>query len=247
MIRTSVFAVLAFVLVAPLHAQTPEAMPVRSQSLVGEAPRGAEMSPASRLFEIRDGGLWMDGQPMPPEAVPSGLDLSGIVWWVELVGPVTPVVQVDGTWFVLEDERLVPLDESSSADNSVFIMGEELIVPSASPEARLAPVVNEAYRRQLSEADQALYRQMEREAQLEQEITGLAYQLRALPPGPQHDALAADLRQRLRTLFDLKQEIRAEELDRAEAEIRELKETLKARAAIGDEIVDHRFRELLGQ
>ena len=54
------------------------------------------MAPAARLFEIRDGRLWMDGRQLPPDAIPPGLDLTGVMLQLELVGPVIPVVEVDG-------------------------------------------------------------------------------------------------------------------------------------------------------
>ncbi|OZC01864.1 hypothetical protein [Rubricoccus marinus] len=246
MTRVLAAAALALVLAAPARAQTPAATPVRNLSVIGEAPRGAEMAPASRMFEIREGALWLDGRKLPPEAIPQGIDLSGIIVQMELVGPVIPVVEVDGAPFVFESERLVPFAQSSKAGNAVYIMGEEILVPSTSPEERLDPVVNEMYRRQLSEADRALYNQMEREAQLEYEIDELAARARTLAPGQGYDTITTDLRQRLQTLFDLKQEIRAEELDRAESELRALRSVLAERRSMRDQIIDLRLRELLG-
>ena len=242
MTRPLVLAALAFLLAAPLRAQESN----RREALVGEAPRSTEQAPAARLFEIRGGRLWLDGRALPPSAIPDGLDLSGVMMQVELVGAVTPVVEVDGVPYVLDGERLVPFAASSKTGTPLYIMGQTAVSPSAASADRLEPVVEEAYRRQLSAADQALYAKMQQESQLEAEIVALARQARGLPPGPEYDALTADLRARLRALFDLKHEIRREELDRADSELRSLRAVLAERESMRAQIIEHRFHELMG-
>ena len=243
MTRPVFLAALAVSLAVPAQAQD---RPARSLSLAAEAPRGAEMAPASRLFEIHDGKLWLDGRALPDSAIPDGVDLSGVMMQLELVGPVTAVVEADGVLFVLEDERLVPFSASSKAGNPVYILGRTVVAPEAAPADRLEPVVKEAYRRQLSAGDHALYAKMQREAELEAEILTLARRARGTAPDTAYNALADDLKNRLRALFRLKQEIRREELDRAEDELGALRATLSEREAMREEIVTHRFHELMG-
>lgn len=243
MTRPLTLAALALLVALPGLAQEP----VRPASLVGEEPRGAEMAPASRMFEIHSGRLWLDGRALPPSAVPDGIDLTGVVMQLELVGPVTPVLEVDGVPYVLENERLVPFETSSKAGNPVYILGEMAVAPEAAPADRLQPVVREAYRRELSTEDEALFAKMQTEERLEGEINAIARRARGLPPGPEYDALATDLRARLGRLFDLKQEIRVEELDRTEAEIRALRAVLAERATMREQIIDNRFLDLMGE
>ncbi|MEL6616584.1 MAG: hypothetical protein AAFQ43_12650, partial [Bacteroidota bacterium] len=183
MTRPFTLAALALLLASSGLAQEP----VRSNSLIGEAPRGAEMAPASRMFEIHSGRLWLDGQALPPSAIPEGVDLTGVVMQLELVGPVVPVLEVDGVPYVLENERLVPFETSAKAGNPVYILGEMAVAPEAAPSDRLQPVVREAYRRELSTEDQALFAKMQTEEQLEAEINALARRARGLPPGAEYD------------------------------------------------------------
>lgn len=222
--------------------------PAARSALVGAAPAVAEQAPAVRLFEIHSGKAWLDGNALPPEAVPEAFDLSGLLMRMEFSGSLTPVIEsASGELFVLENERLVPMEEAEKAGNAVYILGEYAVAPEAASADRLQPVVAEAYRRQLSDADRGLYAKMQREARMEGEILSLARRARGLPPGEAYDALAVDLRQRLRDLFDLKQEIRLAELDRAEDELRALRAVITERGTMREAIVDHRFRELLGE
>ena len=216
MIRLAVLS--ALVLLAP-PALAQEPAPAERQEVSGIQQQRARV-PNARLFEIHSGRLWLDGEALPPEAVPEGLDISGTTMWMQFSGAGTPVVNLDGVPYVLEDERLVPFESS---------------------------VVNDAYRRQLSDADQELYSKLQREVRLEGEIRSLARRARSLAPGDEYDALVGELRKRLADLFDLKHEIRVEELDRAEDEIRELRGLLSDRASMRDKIVDHRLRELVGE
>ena len=241
MTRPSAVA-LALLTAGAAHAQDP----VRTQALLGEPTQRAEMAQPARLFEIRDGRLWLDGRALPSSAIPDGLDLSGVVMQLELVGPVTPVVEVDGELFVLERERLVPYEASAKAGNPVYIMGEAVVSPQSAPADMLESVVDEVYLRQVRDADRGLYNKVQEERRLEAEIAQTARRARALPPGPEHDALAAELRARIGALFDLKQEIRREELARAESELRALRAILGERDAMREDVISHRYNELLG-
>ena len=223
------------------------AAPVGAQTDVVETRDGAPRSQATHLFEIRDGGLWLDGRALPASAVPAGLDLSGIVTQMEYTPPLAPVVEVDGEPYVFEDERLIAFAASSRPNRAVYILGETVVAPQQVSADRLEPVVQEAYRQRLSEADQALYAKMERERVLESEALVLASRTRRTPAGPSRDALVAELRDRLDAIFRLKQEIRREEVARVDAEVRALRAVLDEREAMHGEIIEHRLRELIGE
>ena len=244
MIRFLASAALALLLAGPVHAQQP--IPVRGQNLIGEPTERAAMAPAARVFSIRDGQLWLDGRALPASAIPEGVDLSGVMMEIELVGSVTPAVEADGTWYVLEHETLVPYEASEKAGETVYVMGTSVVQPESAPADMLEPVVDEAYLRQLSDADRVLFDRLHEERRLETEVQRIARRARALPPGAEHDALAAELRERLAALFDLKQAVRVAELDRAEAELRALSAVMSEREVLRSEIIEHRFHELMG-
>lgn len=245
MIRFLALAALAPLMAGSVRAQEPASLRAQQQ-LIGEPTERAGMAPAARVFAIRDGRLWLDGRPLPADAIPDGLDLSGVTWEMELVGAATPAVEVDGVWFVLEHEKLVPYEASEKAGKPVYVMGTALVQPESATADMLEPVVDQAYLRQLSDADRALYDQLHEERRLEVEVQRIARRVRALPPGAEYDALAAELRDGLAALFDLKQDIRRAELTRAESELRALRAVMGERETMRGEIIEHRFHELMG-
>ncbi|HLA64414.1 MAG TPA: hypothetical protein VK610_08285 [Rhodothermales bacterium] len=113
-------------------------------------------------------------------------------------------------------------------------------------DAELREAGEAAYMRDLSASDRALYEKMRREAELEEHSLALAGQIRATPEGAERDSMVEELRTTLETAFDLKQEIRAEEIARAESQVAELRRMLRIRAERKGQIIDHRLRELVG-
>jgi hypothetical protein len=200
------------------------------------------------LLEIRDGAVHLDGSLLRG-AVPDGLDLSGMTLALDYSGPVTPVVEVDGQAWVLEGGRLLRFEESTRAGERVYILGEARPDPASVGEMaddRVALVSQEAYLREVASRDQALYEKMQHEHVLEGDVHGLAERVRAMAPGPERVRLRGDLRARLSELFALKQQIRREEVDRAQAELDAVRTLLDARDAQHDAIVDGRLRRLCG-
>lgn len=232
MSRALLFALLA--LAAPSRAQE------------GFRAAGAA-EPVQHVFEIADGLLHLDGRTLPTDAIPPGVDLRGIGVSLEYSGPVTPVVEIDGEPYVLENERLIPFAASSKANSAVYIMGDVTVAPETAPAERLAPAVDAAYMQRLSEADRALYDKVEHERALELGADALAARIRAMPEGPDRDGLVARLRERLAQAFDLKHEIRREEITRAEDDLRALRAVLDERDAMRGDIVERRLRHLLGE
>lgn len=200
-------------------------------------------------FEVRDGHVYLDGQHLP-DAVPEGLDLAGLVTApLEFSGPIKPVLEVDGVAYVLEDERLVPLDESSRSGRGVYILGDVTPDPqaaSALPEERVTPILEAAYMRGVASRNEGLYDRMRQEVALEGEVQELAARVRALPAGPERARGRTELRRLLSDLLSLKHEIRAEEIAVAEQQLDAARRGLVDRHNHHDDIVDGRLRELVG-
>jgi hypothetical protein len=206
-------------------------------------------APAGHLLEIRDGAVHLDGSVLP-DAVPDGLDLAGMTLELDYSGPITPVVEVDGQAYVLEGGRLVRFEESSRADERIYVLGEarpDAAAVGAMDDDRLALVSQEAYLREVAARDQALYEKMQHEQVLEGAVDDLAVRVRGTAHGPERTRLRGELRGRLSELFTLKQQIRREEVDRAQAELDAVRALLDGRDAQQDAIVDGRLRRLCGE
>lgn len=209
-------------------------------------PISAE-SERMHTFEVRDGQIYLDGRHLP-DAVPAHLDLAGVATApLEFSGPITPVLEIDGRAYVLEDERLVPLDQSSRAGNSIYILDDSAPSPESMPRERVQPIIEAAYMRDVADADQRLYNQMRREADLEVEVSSLAARLRRLPGGDERDRLRAELRQQISDLLSLKHDIREQEIDLAARRLDAARLGLEERRSFHDAIVDQRLRELVGE
>lgn len=208
------------------------------------AAQDAELAAAPaevHLLEIRDGGLHLDGRHLP-DAVPSGLDLSGFSYAMEYAGPVKPVIEIDGQAYVLADERL-QLFDPNLADGRLYIAGEAR--PNAPmPAERAARAGEQAYLQEVAARDTELYSRMRSEQQAEREGEQLAARIRAMPPGTERDGLRAQLRDHLADVFQLKLRVRRDEIAHARAELDELERLLEQREDNLDAIVDARVRAL---
>jgi hypothetical protein len=199
--------------------------------------------------------------------VPEEIDLGGLQMSVEYSGPVTPVVEVEGVAYVLQNEQLVRFSDSDRAGSQVYFLGEATPAPAeardAEPEATLAGGVapatprredarlrragEAAYLEDLSATDRALYDQIRREAELDAEAERLAAEVRATLDPAERAAGVERLRAVLAEAFDLKQAIREAEIERAEEQVDEVRRMHGARGARRTMIVEHRLRELIGE
>ena len=218
--------------------------------LAASTAPAAQTDAPVHTFQVFEGRVFLDGRPLP-DAVPDGLDLGDMMTPpLEFSGAVAPVLEVDGRAYVLEDDRLVPLDESSRAGQSVYILGEPMPDAedvAAMPMERVRPIVDAAYLRDVADRDGALFGQMQRERELEAEIFAAVARVLALPAGAERDALRSDLQDRLSALLALKHDNRAAELDHAEAQLEAARRSLDARRQQHDAIVEGRLRELVGE
>ena len=227
---------LAFALGAvPAMAQTP-------------AGRGfAAPSDAHRLT-IQSGEARLDGRPL--DSIPQGLDLRGIELDFQYNGPVAPVVEIDGEAFVVEGRRMVRFEDAEAVRRA-----RSQQAGAAPPNARgaraygrisSAPAAEQAYLASLSESDRALYEGLEKEHAMEAEAERLARQARAADGAGRRSAEDA-LRTHLLRMFDHKQAMRRMELSRMESDLVALKQRLRKRDQMRDEVVQKRMGELLGQ
>ena len=216
------------------------------------APRvAAQAQPAAaeaaeqHVLEIRDGRMHLDGRALPPENLPDGLDLRGIEMTYSFVGPVSPVLEIDGVVYVLEGEHFKRLSETERAGVQPYFFPE---TSQAQGAARASGSDGEeAYLQQLSERDQALYARIQREVELERETLQLAGRVRNTSDPAERERLVQRLREKLTEAFELKESIRAEEIDQAEEQLEELRRLLRGRAARKDSIIERRMEELIGE
>ena len=199
-------------------------------------------------FQVIDGQVHLDGRPLP-DAVPASLDLSGLGTGVlEFSGPVAPVVRVGGQAYVLENERLVPLEASSRAGQGVYILGDLAPDPEALPEDRLTTFVEAAYMRDLAATDGSLYSKKRTEWSMEVEARRLTQRFRRLPEGSsERDRLRDELRDLLSDVLSLKNQVLREELDLAQKRLDAVRAGLDQREENHDAMVTSRLQELTGQ
>lgn len=219
--------------------------------LVLAAGTAAQAQDIVHTFQVVDGEVHLDGRHLPG-AVPASLDLSGLATGVlEFSGPVAPVIRVDGQAYVLENEVLVPLDESSRAGQGVYILGDLGPDPknlASLPESRLTPIVEAAYMRDVEAADESLYSKMREEQGMEAEALDLTRRIQRLPAdSDDRDRLREELRALLSDVLALKHEIRREELALAQTRLDAARDRLAERERNHDAIVNLRLLELTGQ
>lgn len=209
--------------------------------LVALVPASRAQSGTTHTFQIRNGAVYLDGRHLR-DAVPERLDLTGMeTGLLEYSGPVAPVVRVDGRAFVLEDERLVPLD---STDRNVFILGQGTGGLADGLENQLTSVVETEYLREVASRNRALFEKMQHVRRMEYAALQLAARVRPLPGGDERSRLVEELRGRLSDVLALKHEIQAEEIALAQEQLDLLRSRLDEREGQHDRIVETRLREL---
>jgi hypothetical protein len=217
------------------------AAPLTAQAQPATAP-----ADAGHVLVIRNGRIYLDGRRLPPQNLPPDLDLAGLPeTTVNFTGPVKPVLEIDGVVYVLDGEHLKLLSETDSADAPVLFMPDATL-PSAETEAPLMEAAEELYLGQVEARDRALYDRIQLEHDLEVETLRLAERIRATDDPAERARLLRSLREKLEASFDLKQDIRAEEIAQAEAQIEELRRLLRERGARKDQIIERRIEELTG-
>ncbi len=214
-----------------------------------------------RVLEIHDGDLKLDGLVLPTDNLPEGLRLDGIEMTYHFSGPVTPVLEIDGEVYVLDGERLIRMDDAAPNRANVYFLGQPEMnarsAPVTTTGAAMAPLPvlvdeleragEQAYLYQLSSRDRTLYDQIQREQSVELETFRLAGEYRRANDPDDQSRIEDALRDKLDESFELKQQIRADEIAQAESQINELRGLLDQRSARKDQIIERRLRELIGK
>ena len=104
----------------------------------------------------------------------------------------------------------------------------------------------ESYLQGIHETDLKLYGQLVLERNIESETHRLAMEARAARNARQREEIIAELAEKLKTAFELKQTNREKEIEQMSERLNELREKLSQRADLRDRIIESRLKELLG-
>lgn len=212
--------------------------------LVGGAAASAQGD--AHTFQVVDGEVYVDGTHLP-EAVPAGLDLSGLNSdLLQFQDPNLPVIEVGGQVYVLENRRLIPFEQSSKAGQGVYMLYPSDETVAGIPAEQTSPILEAAYMREMRARDRTLYERLQMEERMENDALFLAERVRSLPEGPERDRLRSDLRDLLSELLALKHAVRAAEIEDAQDRLDALRARLDEREEQHDEIVEVRLRQLCG-
>lgn len=78
-------------------------------------------APESRSLSIRDGAVYLDGIPIPPEELPPSLDVRDVQLHYTFSGDVRPVVDLNGSFYFIESDRIRAASEAERGGVSVSL------------------------------------------------------------------------------------------------------------------------------
>lgn len=217
-------------------------LPLAAEAQVRDGAEGThplEM-PINR-FEIRDGRVIHNGTALPADAIPEDLDIEGITFSFSYSGPVMPALTLGGRIYVLEEGRLVTLEQSSGSPQAVAVLPVE---ERDRRRHRRNSSTNRAYLESLSERDDALYRRLLREQEMEEELRQLAEQYHQAGPD-ERTRIRSMMLAHLEELFDIKQENRLEEIRQVELLLEEMRQELNHRNNIRERIINRWLNHFL--
>lgn len=209
---------------------------------------------------IRDGEVYINGQIVEAEDLPSSLETQGVEARFSFSGDVAPVFTLNGMMYQLLEGRLIEVGDEAAEDGvAVYFRGGSqdqaaamrsgASVPgpvvSSSPLAQMQQLQTQRYLSEVQAQNAELYDRLVREWQMENETYRLAESIQRLPRGAQRAAQIDLLRKRLDEIFALKQQNREREIEALEAQIEELQERLEMREQHREEIVEKRLQELI--
>lgn len=205
----------------------------------------------THTLNIRDGTVYVDGQPLSEDQLPDSLNLEGVRANYRFVGVQRPVVELKGRLFVVEDGLRPITEEEVRKQRASVVLGSGAVQAQASSSRRGIKAASspEASHRQYLDAVQRssreLYERLQRERQMEQNAQNLARTIRLLPEGAERQAKIDTLRAMLEDIFAVKQENRRREIERLQRQIRELQENLQRREQMRDLMIDRHLRQLI--
>lgn len=202
----------------------------------------------TRTLTIRDGTIFVDGQELSTDQVPSELDLQGIRAQYQFVGIQRPVIELNGRLFAVENGLKPVSEDEVDGEESSVILQEISARPTARSESSAGGRdLQTQYLNDVQKANRELYKQLVRERTMEKQAQNLARVIRMLPEDSEERRAKVDtLRTMLNDIFDLKQENRRREIERLQREIQELQRSLQERRKMRDRMIDHRLNQLLG-
>ena len=98
----------------------------------------------------------------------------------------------------------------------------------------------------IQDKNKGLFDRLMSERRMEGETVSMARKIAAMEEGKARRDSIAVLRERLDEIFELKQENRRREVEELEEKLQELQKAVAERERLGDQIVDRRLQELLG-
>lgn len=207
----------------------------------------AALAQQTRSLDIRDGTVYVDGQPLQEEQLPADLNLEGIEAHYRFMGIQRPVIELNDRLFAVDD-GLKPVTEEEVRGEQASVILRERTTRSASARAATDSPSTD-HRQYLDEVERSsrqLYERLVRERQMEQEAQGLARTIRLLSEGPEREAKIDTLRAMLNDIFEIKQENRRREIERLQQKIRELQQSIQKREQVRDVMIERRLQQLLG-
>lgn len=82
-----------------------------------------------RSLSIVDGQVYLDGRQLPPDELPTGLDVEGVQLTYAFSGDVRPVVEVNGAFFTIEAEGLREVSRTDQGDGVSVFFGQREAAP----------------------------------------------------------------------------------------------------------------------
>jgi hypothetical protein len=203
----------------------------------------------SRTLTIRDGTIFVDGQQLSRNQMPSDLDLQGITAQYQFVGIQRPVIELNGRLFAIND-GLTPVSEEEVNGQTSSVILQEISARSeaaGSQASREGQDPQRQYLNDVQKANRQLYERLVRERTMEQQAQNLAHMIRMLPDDSgERGAKVDSLRALLNTIFELKQENRRREIERLQRQIQEVQRSLQKRREMRERMIEHRLDQLLG-
>jgi hypothetical protein len=208
----------------------------------------------THTVSIQNGEVRVDGRLQRAEDIPASLDVDGVVAQLSFTGAATPFFELNGYYYTIDGGRLreVAADEMAEGRTEVVFRGQSRSATGTSaygdmpaPQEAAENSLMQLYFQDVQREDDALYRRLVNEFDLENETLQRAQRIRGMSPGSERDREIEELRKRLELIFELKQENRRMEIEQLEEQLGELQRRLAEREELKKRIIDQRLRELI--
>lgn len=143
--------------------------------------------------------------------------------------------------------ELAQLSQTEAAAQNAYVLrqAQEKTQEAAQVVEALPHLEVQSYLADVQRQNEGLYDLLVQEWKMEAETNALALEIRQMAPGADRDRLFEALRQKLDTIFELKQENRRREIRQLEAAIDDLRARLQKREDYRERMIDQRLQELI--